>query len=346
MNIKNVEKDILNEAIEGLRNATGLIIEIDELNLMIPNQDYGYDAAINIKWEDMKFHFKVEIKQNVNMAVLGTAKHQMLLFQQKGILVTRYVAPQMADRMREMRIPFFDTAGNAYIDEPPLYIFVKGNRPAVAIQTEKPKRIFRPAGLQVIFALLCHPGLEKAPYREIAGKADVALGTVGWIMYDLRNQGYLVERANRERRLIRKDDLMKQWATAYPERLRPKMILGRYKTEIKEWWMHVDLKEFTALWGGEIAANRLTNYLKPQILTIYAKPPLGKFILRNRLEEDVDGDIEILKMFWDFPLDQAKNETVPALLVYADLLATGDERNIETARILYERELTGFIRED
>ncbi len=346
MNTKNVEKNILNEAIEGLRNATGLIIEIDELNLMAPNQDYGYDAAINIKWEDMKFHFKVGLKQNVSMAVLGTAKHQMQLFQQKGILVTKYVAPQMADRMRDMKIPFFDTAGNAYIDEPPLYIFIKGNRPVEALQTEKPKRIFQPAGLQVVFALLCHPGLEKAPYREIADKADVALGTVGRIMYELRNLGYLVGMANKERRLIRIDDLMKQWATAYPERLRPKMILGKYKTEEKEWWMNVDLKEFNALWGGEFAANRLTNYLKPQTITIYAKPPLGRFILRNRLEEAGDGDIEILKMFWDFKLEQARNETVPTLLVYADLLATGDERNIETARILYERELTGYIKED
>ena len=34
------------------------------------------------------------------------------------------------------------------------------------------------------------------------------------------------------------------------------------------------------------------------------------------------------------------------LLIYADLLGTGDERNIETAEIIYERELAKFIRED
>ncbi len=36
----------------------------------------------------------------------------------------------------------------------------------------------------------------------------------------------------------------------------------------------------------------------------------------------------------------------PPLLIYADLLATGDTRNIETARMIYEQELTGLIRED
>jgi len=32
-------------------------------------------------------------------------------------------------------------------------------------------------------------------------------------------------------------------------------------------------------------------------------------------------------------------------LIYADLLATGEARNSETARILYEKELDRFVRE-
>ncbi|MCK4264123.1 MAG: hypothetical protein KAX27_04190 [Candidatus Aminicenantes bacterium] len=32
-------------------------------------------------------------------------------------------------------------------------------------------------------------------------------------------------------------------------------------------------------------------------------------------------------------------------MIYADLLATGKVRNIETARILYEKELDRFVRE-
>ena len=39
-------------------------------------------------------------------------------------------------------------------------------------------------------------------------------------------------------------------------------------------------------------------------------------------------------------------DVTPALLTYADLLATGDQRNIETAKIIYDQYLAQFIAED
>jgi hypothetical protein len=65
-----------------------------------------------------------------------------------------------------------------------------------------------------------------------------------------------------------------------------------------------------------------------------------------RLQKDDNGNIEILNKFWAFAQDEVQNKMVPPLLVYADLLATGDARNIETAGIIYEQELKGIIDED
>jgi len=252
----------------------------------------------------------------------------------------------MAYELKKMDIPFIDHAGNAYINEPPLLIFIKGNKPADKYRLEQPARTFRPAGLQVIFALLCNPGLENAPFREIANKATVALGTVGWVMYDLRRTNYLMDLHPRKRRLTRKENLLNRWATAYPEQLRPKKMLGRFRADKQDWQKYAEMKDIKGLWGGELAANILTKYLKPQIYTIYAKLPIGRFLLKNKLKKDINGDIEILNIFWEFGRDRLNNELVPPLLIYADLLATGDARNIETARIVYERELTRLIGED
>jgi len=36
----------------------------------------------------------------------------------------------------------------------------------------------------------------------------------------------------------------------------------------------------------------------------------------------------------------------PPLLVYADLMATGEQRNLETARMIYEKYIVQLIRED
>jgi hypothetical protein len=96
----------------------------------------------------------------------------------------------------------------------------------------------------------------------------------------------------------------------------------------------------------EAAAAWLTEYLKPQKITIYANQPISRFLMRNKIKKDPDGNIEILRVFWNFEVDWHKKKVVPPLLIYADLLATGDARNIETARMIYENELNRYIRED
>lgn len=67
--------------------------------------------------------------------------------------------------------------------------------------------------------------------------------------------------------------------------------------------------------------------------------------MQQRLRKTAGGDIEILKRFWNFPTLGERTDIVPALLVYADLLATGDDRNIETAQMVYEQHLAGLVRE-
>jgi len=62
----------------------------------------------------------------------------------KGTSVAGYITPQLAEQLKEMKIPFIDTAGNAYIDEPPLFVFIKGDKPdedyAKIVQRERSNR--------------------------------------------------------------------------------------------------------------------------------------------------------------------------------------------------------------
>jgi len=337
------EKKILSEALEKFRKNTDLLVEI-EPNLHRTDKLQG--IRIRLVWNDLEYFFDVEIKNNITNAMLGGVLHQLNLYNQKGILVTRYINPIMADKLKHLGIAFLDTAGNAYIDEPPLLIFLKGNRPVEKRHYKPPTRTFKPTGLKVIFALLCNQGLETVPYREIANKADVALGTVGWTMYDLKNLGYLIETDRQNRRLIRKEELLNKWVTFYPDQLRPKEFLGRYRAYDQNWWKNTNIENLNVFWGGEVAAATLTEYLKPQIITLFAKPPLGEFLLKNRLKEDRQGDVEILNIFWEFEFEQEHKNLAPTLLVYADLLATGDPRNIETARMIYEQKYFRLYRED
>jgi len=71
-----------------------------------------------------------------------------------------------------------------------------------------------------------------------------------------------------------------------------------------------------------------------------------RFLAANRLRTDPGGNVEVLEAFWNTGCDWADGEIAHPLLVHADLLRTGDDRNIDTARRIYDEQLAGLVRED
>jgi hypothetical protein len=262
------------------------------------------------------------------------------------LLVARHVNPQMAEQLRQNGVEFIDAAGNAFINQPPLYIFVKGNKPPEGLMPTPPKRIYRAAGLRIIYAFLCNTGLENRNYREIAAAADVALGAVGLLLRELKETGFLLDMGKRGHKLTQKELLLQRWVAAYPEQLRPKQVIGCYRGEYG-WWQNKRLDPVKAQWGGEVAAARLTQYLQPEVITIYtADRHINELLLENRLKKDPDGNIEVLERFWIPGEVQQNDDLVHPILVYADLMTTGNERNLEAARMIHEQYIIRPIRED
>lgn len=343
--MRGIERNILEKAMEAFRRRTKLEAQIIDRNL--PN---GRDGLIRITAHGRDYRYVAEVKGGLTPATLGATIHQLNpeRNQEETLIVTRYVTPQMAENLLEMGINFIDAAGNALINDPPLYVFIKGMRLLGDVPAEPPFRAFRMAGLKTIFLLLGYPDMINAPFRKIAKGAGVALGTVAGVMNELKKLGHLLEIGMHNRRLQRKSQLLNRWVTAYPEQLRPKLIAGtfRIKDRGKEWWPNLELPQQEAFWGGETAANTLTGYLKPERVTIYARKPFGGLILRNRLVKDPRGNIDILEVFWGFEYNWDNLNLAHPILIYADLLATGDPRNIEVAKLIYDQELRRFIRED
>ena len=186
------------------------------------------------------------------------------------------------------------------------------------------------------------------PYRTIASKAEVALGMVNWVMMELKELGFLLvvgKGKGRKVRLINKERLLERWITAYTEQLRSKLMLGRYRGAAG-WWKEAALDPDRALWGGEVAALKLTGHLNPQEATIYAdKENLAAVLIPHKLKKDPAGDVELLHRFWRQDSVPTNRDMVHPLLVYADLMATGNQRNIETARMIYDRHIIQLVRE-
>lgn len=296
--------------------------------------------------------YAVQVKRGMRPATLGAAIHQLERLGEQGLLMADYVTPAMADTLRERRIPFLDAAGNAYLEQPGMLIWVKGQRPAAPVVAPTTGRAFQPTGLQVVFTLLCNPQWINLPYRELAQRAGVAHGTVGWVVPDLEQQGFAAKLKGKRgtRRLFRREELLAQWVDAYARHLRPRLLLERYYAPTIEDWKKWPIAAQDALWGEEPAGALLTGHLRPGALTIYALKVPAILAARQKLTKAPElgrtARVDLRRKFWNFQDENRARPIAPPILVYADLLATGDARCIETAKLLHEGHVARLLEEE
>lgn len=325
---------LLTAALQRLR-AYGLTTQIERREVRLPKT--RADALVRVGYGDSEATYAVELKRGLRPNGLGAVIHQLERLGEQGLLVVDHVTPPLAEELRARNIPFVDAAGNAFLNQPPLFVWVKGEKPpAAAGGAPRTGRAFQASGLQVLFALICHPEWVELPYREIAQRADVAHGTVGWVMAELPKLGFMTELRDK-RRLMQRERLLQQWAEFYPHALQPRLLLGRYQAENLAWWDTLDPVKYGAVLGGEPAGGRITHYLRPGAATFYTEKIDPRLLVDLHLRTDANGNVKIYRRFWTFDGDEAG--LAPTPLVYADLMATGDGRCIETARMIYDEHL-------
>jgi len=93
------------------------------------------------------------------------------------------------------------------------------------------------------------------------------------------------------------------------------------------------------LWGGETAAALKTMNLNPKYFTLYTDQNWQEFERDLRLIPNETGKLEILEIFWDESNIGMMPGLVPGLLIYADLVGSGVERNIEIANEILANDL-------
>lgn len=255
------------------------------------------------------------------------------------LLAAPYIAPDAAQALAADGVPFVDAAGNAYFAGPGLFVRVVGREPLKDLpRPPAAPRLFTAKGMRVMFVLLALPDYLGRPQREIAAAAQVALGTVAGVFEGLRSLGYL--REGKTPRLLRRGNLMTQWVNTYIQRKPHQKMLKHFRAADSDWWKMIDLKAYDACFGGDVAATKLTGYLKPALCIVHAFGDATALKRDARMRADPQGDILITDAFWRFPADQ-RADTAPPLLVYAELLASGDPRAIETAQLIHARFLAG-----
>lgn len=335
---------VLETAIDALATTTGIIGNVLALESTTAHGTRA-DAELELLVEGRPYPYLIEIKQIDRIAMLHQVKQRFAETPRPCLLVAPRISTELADKCRELDVQFIDANGNGYLHAPGMFVLVKGQRPtqgsALNEMLNGSVSASGTSAARLIFVLLCAPELLNVPYRILSQVAGVSLGAIGPIFNDLARRGF-INNAKNNRRFLEKERLLSEWVTIYPVKLRPKLAPRRFRASDRDWWRTVDINRFDAVWGGEVAAEKLTNYLKPEKITIYMRAAtmrqnLSKLVIDSKLRADPDGDIEVLERFWKLPTDKSPPGTVPPLLAYADLVATMEPRNLEVATIIYKQ---------
>ncbi|MGQ0555409.1 MAG: type IV toxin-antitoxin system AbiEi family antitoxin [Nitrospiraceae bacterium] len=356
------ESRVLAAALDQIRAAYP--IRITHLRRTVSEKERGWDGQVTLKTKQGAFQYVYEAKAHLRpesvrhlliRARIDRAKWRKAT---ELLLLADYVNPSLAAQLKEAGINFVDTAGNLFLSrDPGLYLYVEGKKPP-ASQKDKPARLFQPSGLTLLFGLLIEPDSINTPYRHLSNANGVALGTVGWVKRDLKEQGYLEPLGNERFRLLRKKELVERWVQGYASRLRPKLFLGEFREltndldAVVKSFQHYALDQGLS-WGltGGFGADELVHHYRSNVLTVFIELWRQDDALRTLKWLPVTGGpITVIKAFssnvFRFWGKQEPYPVVHPLLVYAELLCRATDRDLETARLIYHKYLEPTLAKD
>lgn len=326
---------IVHKAIAELNNLPdieGTWAEEVDTNLAA-NNVFEIDGIVTIRIKDDEFRFFADVKREIRNHQLPDIYKRANEYENL-IIIAQYIYPKIKEQLREKNIAYLDTYGNAYIRTNTNLIWLEHGR-----KPDKEKNIrnraFTKTGIKVLFLYLHNDEWVNLPYRTIANMAGVALGTIPPVIDALKQLGYLINIDEKRYQLVNKEELLNKWAEAYGEKLKPALKIGNFfaKTLDKDNWKNFQFNDYTMNWGGEPAADLLTNYLKPDKLTIYTTKTTKELMIDYNFYPDENGQTAIFRKFWEIPHELP--HTVPPVLIYADLINTNDSRCIETAKMIF-----------
>ncbi len=320
---------IMHDAVEQWEEQTKIQTKLTE-----EAESAGIDAAMEFKYNGKKHRVFIEAKRELRNYQLSEI--EMLAKKYRPLMVVAdNIFPKIKEALKEKGIAYLETSGNMYYREGDLFIWLEGKKP-ITKDDEKLGRAFTKTGLKALFHFLLMPELINTTYRNMAAVTGISFGNINFIMTDLKQQGFLLRKNDGEYQLHRKKELLAKWMDAYEHKLKPSLLVGTFRfinqTEAAK-WNQIELNSQKSWWGGEPGGDLLTNYLQPEIFTLYTVEAKSELMKNYRIIPDSNGYIKVYKKFWNSP--EMNSNIAPPLLVYVDLINTGDRRCMETGEKIY-----------
>lgn len=326
------EAEVLHNALQNLERVVPIKWNWNPTN---GTQDLGIDGNLEVHLNDKTIKFNVEVKKDVK-------NHQMLnIYEfnrkfQNFLLVSEKLFPRVREELRTNKINYIEGNGNIYLNHEDAFIYIDTNK-TVRERKKSGNRAFTKTGLKVVFHFLLNPELINQTQREIAETADVALGNIPQILNSLLENQFILRLEKNKYVINDYEDLLNKWIAAYSQTLKPSIFRQRlrFQNENQE-WQSLQLDNEKTVWGGEPAGDILTNHLRPEKFMLYTKETTKDLLINYKLTPDVEGTVWVYDLFW---AHDGNSKIAPKVLVYADLMSSGDKRSKETAKIIFDEHI-------
>ena len=276
--------------------------------------------------------------KNANYGIIMSS-FKNLNTSKNNVIIADYLTKNTAEELKQNGVNYLDASGNAFIKTKDLFIYIEGRKSKINKKTNQ-TRAFQEAGLKLILLLISNPETLQYSYRELAEKTGIALGSVSNIFKELEDSHYLLKTKN-TRVLKNQEEIIERWVIAYNELLKPRSFRKKMRAIGNQFNVNhvLNTSDIKLYFGGEPGGELLTRHLKPKDYIIYTDEETSRVAKELKLVPDETGNIELYSKFWTDSLHLQNKYAAPSLVVYADLLATGNNRNIETAKIILENGL-------
>jgi hypothetical protein len=273
----------------------------------------------------------------------------------RPLLIAPYINDSVGERLRAQQIAYLDAVGNACLmDDPLVSIWLRGFKSSN--KTPRASLAFQTSGLHLIPLLLSDAHALDRPYRELAARAGISLGSTSRVLRDLRALGFVRLTGRGRSALTDCSKLLEQWEFAYSTRLRPRMKARVFRTANSIRIQDIPDRIPRALAdrvlvGGELAAAMMTKHLRPRTVTLHIAPgqTAMAMVKELKLAADPAGDIILLEQFgemcaWKW---QQRDALVNPLFVHAELLhGAPDDRLKETAALIFSQHLRPMFNDE
>lgn len=336
-----VQREILRSILSRFHRSTGLSINIEAEEVMLAPQQ-RFDALLTVRVGQIEVPLVAEVKQIVEFPetlrkFLASVRRPFL-----PIVVAKEITTKMKGHLRKRGIAFLSGDGDFFLP-------IENIQRLEVSKSDKKRRqipdfhpIHKMGYVKLGLALVRSLEAQTMNFSQLSKALNVSIGTVSSYLNDWKKKGLLLEKEGL-RRFKDVEGACRVWARVYAQEIKPHpaIFLGNYESRLENfrfsWKTGLDLRAINCEWGGEPGASLLTDYLEPEVFTVYAGGELSQLIGAMKLAPKEDGNIRVYRSFFaGFKnlLPDVNRLVVDPMVIYSDLAYSSSSRNREISEMI------------